>query len=151
PLGAFTDDGDYSEGDLMRERTPKVSFGGGYSKNVGTTRSGGQIGYYLYEPVTLQTYFADAIFKYNGWAYQFEYIKRTVDKAITYNEAGESAYAFNGQGINQQISYLFKSNYELAGRYSWLEPGASIGDYQQETEVIELGATKYLHQHRIKF
>src|SRR5690606_34895060 len=87
PLGAFTDDGDYSEGDLMRERTPKVSFGGGYSKNVGTTRSGGQIGYYLYEPVTLQTYFADAIFKYNGWAYQFEYIKRTVDKAITYNEA----------------------------------------------------------------
>lgn len=151
PLGAFTDDGDYSEGDLMRERTPKVSFGAGYSKNVGTTRSGGQIGYYLYEPVTLQTYFADAIFKYNGWAYQFEYIKRTVDKAITYNEAGESAYAFNGQGINQQISYLFKSNYELAGRYSWLEPGASIGDYQQETEIIELGATKYLHQHRIKF
>jgi phosphate-selective porin OprO and OprP len=150
PLGAFTNDGDYSEGDLMREAAPKLSFGGGISKNFETTRSGGQIGYYLYAPVDLTTYFADAIFKYNGWAYQFEYMKRAVDNALTYNDEGDVKYAFNGQGINQQISYLFKSNYEIAGRYSWLEPGESIRSFQQETEIVELGVTKYLHEHRIK-
>jgi len=150
PFGAFTDDGDYSEGDLMREVKPKFSIGGGYSLNEATTRSGGQIGYYLYEPVDLKTYFVDAIFKYNGWAYQAEYIKRTTNRAFTYNDAGDMTYVFNGQGINQQVSYLFKNNYEVAGRYSWLDPAENILEYQQETEVLELGLTKYLHQHRIK-
>jgi len=150
PFGSFIDDGDYSEGDLVREKTPKLSFGGGYSKNVRTTRSGGQIGYYLYEPITLQTYFADAIFKYNGWAYQVEYIERSVDKALTYNDEGNVKYAFNGRGLNQQVSYLFKNNYELAGRYSWLSPGENIRLYQEQTDIVELGITKYIHQHRIK-
>jgi len=150
PFGAFTDDGDYSEGDLMREAKPKLSVGAGYSKNNRTTRSGGQTGYYLYEPVTLQTYFADAILKYNGWAYQAEYIKRSTDQSLTYNEEGDMKYVFNGQGLNQQISYLFKSDYELAARYSWLAPGESIRSFQQKTEILEMGITKYIHQHRIK-
>ncbi|QNL52350.1 porin [Olivibacter sp. SDN3] len=150
PFGDFKDDGDYSEGDLMREERPKLAVGGGYSRNVGTTRSGGQIGFYLYSPVTLGTYFTDAIFKYNGWAYQIEYLKRNVDHVFLYNEEGDMQYVFNGQGLNQQLSYLFKNNYEIAGRYSWLEPGRNIRSLQQETEVVELGLTKYLHAHRIK-
>jgi len=150
PFGDFKDEGDYSEGDLAREDRPKLSVGTGYSKNVRTNRSGGQIGYYLYAPVTLSTYFADAIVKYNGWAYEVEYLKRTVDNPFTYSDDGDMLYAFSGQGINQQLSYLFKNNYEIVGRYSWLEPGQRIEAYQQETEIIELGVTKYLHEHRIK-
>ncbi|GAA4797741.1 hypothetical protein GCM10023231_27930 [Olivibacter ginsenosidimutans] len=150
PLGAFTDEGDYSEGDLIREQKPKLSFGVGYSKNVRTTRSGGQIGFYLDQPVTLQTYFADAIFKYEGWAYQAEYIKRSTNLALTYDDEGDVKYVFNGQGLNQQLSYLFNNNYELAARYSWLSPNQNIQLYQQEAEIVELGVTKYIHQHRIK-
>ncbi|WP_400262846.1 porin [Sphingobacterium sp. SG20118] len=33
PLGNFKNGGDYSEGDLEREETPKLSIGGGYSYN----------------------------------------------------------------------------------------------------------------------
>lgn len=150
PMGDFIKEGDYSEGDLYREPTPKLSIAAGYSINKGTTRSGGQIGYYLYSPVDLGTFLGDAILKYNGWAYSVEYLRRTVSNPFTYNENGEMLFAFAGEGFNHQLSYLFMNNYELAGRYSRLIPTEDIRSFQNETEIVELGLTKYLNRHRIK-
>ncbi len=150
PFGDFTDDGDFSEGDLVREPTPKLSIGGGYSFNKGTTRSGGQIGYYLFSPVDLGTTFIDAIFKYNGWAYAGEYLRRTVNDPYTYDSSGEMLYAFAGDGFNHQVSYLFKNYYELAGRYTRLTVADALQPILDDTEIIELGITKYLNKHRIK-
>lgn len=152
PLGEFTNGGDYFEGDLEREETPKLSIGGGYSFNDRTTRTGGQTGTYLYSPLTLKTSFFDAIFKYAGWAYQIEYMKRDVDNPLTTNEEGDVEYAFKGQGVNQQLSYLLsdEDGYEIASRYTWIRPHADILDIEKQTEVLELGLTKYFRAHRLK-
>ncbi|SEL34595.1 porin [Parapedobacter koreensis] len=152
PLGDFTNDGDYYEGDLEYEETPKLSIGGGYSYNDRTTRSGGQTGTYITSPLTLKTAFYDAILKYRGWAYQIEYMKRGVDDPFSTDEEGEVAYAFKGQGVNQQMSYLLDRNrgYEIAGRYTWIKPHRDILAYEVQTEVVELGLTKYFRAHRLK-
>ncbi len=152
PLGEFTNGGDYYEGDLEYEESPKLAIGAGHSYNDRTTRAGGQIGKYISTPVTLKTSFYDAIFKYRGWAYQVEYMKRDTDDPFSTDEDGEPVYAYKGQGVNQQFSYILnkESGYELAGRYTWIKPHATIAAFEQQTEVIELGVTKYFRAHRLK-
>lgn len=153
PLGSFTNDGDYSEGDLEREVKPKLSIGGGYSYNDRTTREGGQTGKFVQNPFTLKTAFADAIFKYQGFAYQVEYMRRDVDNPLNIldNDKDEETYAYKGWGINQQTSYLLNKGYEIAARYTYVKPHQDIQRFEQQTEVMELGLTKYMKAHRLKF
>lgn len=150
PLGEFTGDGDYSEGDLEREPSPKISIAAGYSMNKKTNRTGGQLGKELYQPVDMATWMLDAIGKYRGWAYSVEYIKRHVDNPLTYNSSGSLRYAFAGKGINHQFSYVFPTNLELAFRYSRLTPSSKISLQEGQKNILELGTTKYLNKHRVK-
>ena len=153
PLGKFTNENDYQEGDLVREETPKISFGGGYSYNDRTIREGGQTGRYVQNPFTLKTSFADMIFKYMGFAYQAEYMRRDVDNPlnVTDEDEPEPTVAYKGWGLNQQISYLMNKGYEIAGRYTYIEPHQDIQEFERQTEVVELGLTKYMKAHRLKF
>ena len=153
PMGKFKNDGDYSEGDLEREEKPKLSIGGGYSYNDRTIREGGQLGRYVANPFTLKTAFADAILKYNGFAYQAEYMRRDVDNPLNTvaDDAQEETYAYKGWGLNQQTSYLLNKGYEVAARYTYLKPHQQISKYEVQTEVLELGLTKYMKAHRLKF
>lgn len=154
PLGDFTNDNDYSEGDLEREETPKLSIGGGYSYNDRTIREGGQTGKFVQDPFTLKTSFADAIFKYQGFAYQTEYMRRDVDNPLNMTDEGddsEQTYAYKGWGLNQQASYLLNHGYEIAGRYTFIQPHSDISAFERQTEVLEIGLTKYLKAHRLKF
>lgn len=150
PFGAFTGGGDYSEGDLEREKTPKLSLAGGYSFNHKAKRTGGQLGQELYNEVNLGTWIFDGLIKYNGWAYTAEFLKRDAPNPLTYDSNADLRYAFVGMGINHQLSYLFKNNYELAGRYSFLKPSKKIIGLEPRREVLELGTSKYLQKHRIK-
>lgn len=150
PLGLFKNEGDYSEGDLEREEKPKLAFGAGYSYNVRTNRSGGQLGKDLYAARDMGIAMFDLMFKYNGWAFQSEYMNRDSDDPLTFNEEGDVRYIYNGWGINNQVSYIFKSNFETAFRYSLLQPEDETVDYERRTEVLELGLSKYLRNHRIK-
>lgn len=152
PLGEFTGGGDYTEGDLEYETSPKLSFGGGYSYNDRTTRVHGQTGKLIASPLTLKTSFYDAIFKYRGWAYQVEYMRRDVGDPMTTDKDGESIHAFKGQGVNQQLSYVLnrETGYELASRYTWIKPHKDIQTLEAQTEVVELGLTKYFRAHRLK-
>lgn len=152
PFGEFTNGGDYFEGDLEREETPKLSIGGGYSYNDNTTRSRGQTGKNLYDARTLKTSFADAILKYRGWAYQAEYMRLDVDNPITVNADNERRYAFKGEGLNQQLSYLIsdREGYEVAGRYTIIKPHQDLTAFEKQTDVVELGLTKYFRAHRLK-
>lgn len=154
PLGEFTNGNDYSEGDLEREETPKLSIGGGYSYNDRTVREGGQTGKFVQDPFTLKTGFADAIFKYQGFAYQAEYMRRDVDNPLNMTDEGdesEQTYAYKGWGLNQQASYLLNQGYEIAGRYTFIQPHHDISVFERQTEVLEIGLTKYLKAHRLKF
>lgn len=153
PLGEFENSGDYSEGDLEREEKPKLSIGGGYSYNDRTIREGGQLGKYVLNPFTLKTGFADAIFKYQGFAYQVEYMRRDVDNPLNVLEEdpSEQTYAYKGWGVNQQTSYLLNKGYEVAARYTYVKPHQQIASFENQTEVLEMGLTKYMKAHRLKF
>ena len=153
PLGQFKNSGDYSEGDIEREETPKLSIGGGYNYNDRTIREGGQLGKYVANPFTLKTSFADAILKYQGFAYQVEYMRRDVDNPLNVLEEDptEETYAYKGWGVNQQTSYLLNKGYELAARYTYIKPHQQIAQFENQTEIMELGLTKYVKAHRLKF
>ncbi|MBT1705112.1 porin [Chryseosolibacter indicus] len=150
PLGTFTNNGDYFEGDLARESKPKVSLGLSYSNNQNAIRTGGQLGKFLFAPRDIQTYMADFLFKYNGWAFASEFIKRNANDPITVNDAGEQRHVYVGHGENYQGSYLFKNNFEVIGRYSRVKPDEDLIEIEEIVEQYTLGFTKYLRGHRVK-
>ena len=150
PLGAFTNKGDYSEGDLEMEPKPKVSLAVGYSYNDRSTRTGGQLGGELYDYRDAGTVIADAMFKYRGWAFSTEYYDRRCDDPVTVGDDGAIAVVTVGTGFNAELSRYFRSKYGIAGRYSFVDPSASIEAYRKRTDEALLGVTRYINGHRIK-
>jgi phosphate-selective porin OprO and OprP len=151
PFGKFTGNNDYIEGDLEREKSPKLSIGTTYSYNDNAARVAGQLGSDLYRPRTLKNFEADLLFKYNGWAFYNEYMQRDANNPITLDASGKQRIIYVGQGYLSQLSYLFKNNVELAGRVSRITPDDEIADTSRpEIQQAEFGVTKYLVGHRLK-
>lgn len=150
PLGPFTNKGDYSEGDLEFEPKPKVSFAAGYSWNEGSARTGGQLGSDLYDYRNVGTFIADMTAKHRGWALLAEYFDRQCADPLTMNDDGAVRAVTVGTGFNTQLSKLFHNHYEIAGRYSLVDPATEIEAYRNRVEEVLLGSTKYLNGHRIK-
>ena len=150
PLGKFTNGGDYFEGDLARESSPKISVGLTYSNNQNAIRTGGQLGRYLYDSRDILTNMADFLIKYNGWSFAAEFLHRNAKDPITINDQGDKRYVYVGHGLNCQGSYLFKNNYELALRYSYVKPDAQIQELEERTRQYTVGASKYIRGHRLK-
>ena len=150
PFGPFTNGGDYFEGDLARESTPKISAGFTYSSNQNAIRTGGQLGKSLYQPCDIYTSMADFLIKYNGWALATEYLHRSSPNPITVNELGDIRYVYVGHGFNTQGSYLFKNNYEIAVRFSEVHPDSEIVVHETRTRQYTVGASKYIRGHRLK-
>lgn len=150
PFGRFERFGDYFEGDLVRERTPKVSIGISSSKNHNTVRTGGQIGVLLYEPTDMSTYMTDWLLKYQGFAFASEFLYRTSPMPLTFNPEGNVRFVYTGLGQNYQASYIFLNDVEIAGRYTNLAPGTEINALTPTIEHYTLGVTKYLKGHRVK-
>ena len=124
PFGKFTGENDYQEGDLEREEKLKVSLAATYSQNDKALRQQGQLGNDLYESRTLHAIEFDLLAKYNGWAWYSEFMNRTTGNPITVNpnNASQISAVYAGQGFMSQMSYLFKNNFEVAGRYAMTQP-----------------------------
>ncbi len=151
PLGKFTGDGDYFEGDLLREKSLKLALGATISYNHKAIRTGGQIGSYFSTPTDIRTFVADGIVKYQGFSLAVEVMYRnSLEQEVVLVENSLTSYIYNGTGINVQCSYLWPSNYELAARYANLSPKASIMNYHRGFNEIALGATRYFNNHRVK-
>ncbi|HEX8563492.1 MAG TPA: porin [Flavobacterium sp.] len=153
PLGAFTKDGTYFEGDLVREKKPKLMFSGALQQNNNARRTQGQLGEDLFEQRTMRSVFLDAMFKYNGWAAMSSYMSRTTsDNAITFNpeDLTQSNYVYTGSGFDYQLSYNFPSNYEIIGRYSIQKVGQDIRELAPHTKEYSIGLTKYIWEHAFK-
>lgn len=151
PFGQFTNGGSYFEGDLAREQKPKLELAVAYNHNDKALRTRGQLGKALYEGRTFDGFNVDGVFKYNGWAFTSEYIQRTSQESpFTTDTKGNSSYAYLGKGLNNQLSYINKKNFEVAGRYSILTPDESIRSKENQVQHYTLGLTKYLRQHRFK-
>ncbi len=150
PLGTFSNDGDYFEGDLAREPEPRISVGLSYSNNQNAIRTGGQLGTFLYEPRDIYTGMIDFLFKCNGWSFATEYLHRSSSNPITINGMGDVSYVYTGHGFNTQGGYLFKNNFELAARFSQVRPTDEISVYEPRVRHYTVGASKYIRGHRLK-
>lgn len=154
PFGNFTNNGDYFEGDLIRESKPKVSVGLTYSDNENAVRTGGQLGKFFPEPEhrDIETRMADFLFKYNGWAFAMEYLRRSTINPVVVNDPLNDiyVYVYDGHGLNIQGSYLFKKNVEMIGRFSEVRPTTLVADLTPYIKQYTLGTTKYIKGHRVK-
>ncbi|GGK60062.1 porin [Rufibacter glacialis] len=151
PLGEFTMDGDYFEGDWVREQSPKLAVGVTFSENKKAYRTGGQIGQSFAGFTDLRSAMADLHFKYRGWATLHEWINRRADTMIFPAEnEGDPLFVYAGQGYNGQVSYQFPNHFELAGRYAVITPETQIRHLAPQTKHYTLAANYYLRWHRIK-
>lgn len=153
PFGKFKNGGDYIESDMEFEETPKLSIGVSANKNKKTQRAGGQLGAFLYSPVSLETYYADALFKYNGISLYGEYATRhSIDNPITTSSDNKIRYAFEGDGFLFQGAYLFKNMYEVAARYAEVHPTQRLQGFTTAEGIrnISIAGSKYIYKHRAK-
>ena len=153
PFGAFAKDGTYFEGDIVREKKPKLMISGAFQQNNHARRTQGQLGNDLFEQRTMKSVLLDAMFKYNGWAAMTSYMSRTTNEnAVTVNplDVSKSNYVFVGNGFDYQLSYNTKSNYEFISRYSIQKVGNDIKAFAPNTKQFSLGLTKYIWEHSFK-
>ena len=153
PLGAFTKDGTYFEGDIVREQKPKLLISGAFQQNNQAKRVQGELGNNLFQARTMKSVLLDAMLKYNGWAAMSSYMSRITPKnAITFdpNDSTQSNFVFVGSGFDHQLSYIFPSNYEIIGRYSTQKVGDDIKALVPNAKQYSLGVTKYIWEHTFK-
>jgi hypothetical protein len=157
PFGVFKSKGDYSQSDLKREGTSKLMVGFTYNFNENAVRERGFAGDYMIRTnetmfeTNQTTLFVDAMYKYNGFSFMGEYAKRTADNVIATETDGVTPtgdIVLTGNALNLQAGYLFKSNYEIAGRFTTV-------DYESITETLPskqytLGFNRFLVGHKLK-
>lgn len=158
PFGKFQSKGDYSQSDLKREQKPKLMMGFTYNFNQDAVRERGFAGDYMIisdDPLELYqtdqtTIFADAMFKYKGFSFMGEYAKRTADSpSIDIDLDGDADFTvLTGNALNLQAGYLFKSNYEIAGRYTGTNYESITNRYPERQYT--LGVNKFIVGHKLK-
>jgi hypothetical protein len=148
PWGAFANNGDYFEGDLEFEPRPRLSLAATYSRNENTRQSGGQIGVPLRQALDLDTWIADASFKYRGHACLMEGLYRKSSALAAPDAEGVLVGIPAGMGLNVQYSYTTRQLWEAVARYSMveMEAGSPLPDQRE----LLLGMNRYLNHHRIK-
>ncbi|MFZ9587064.1 MAG: porin [Crocinitomicaceae bacterium] len=157
PFGKFTSGNDECEGDLAREKSPKLVFAGTYNYNHLAMRQGGTIGNDLYEASSISNIQLDAMFKYKGFAFYQEYLNRTATLPITVNDLNKTRAIYTGFGVLTQMSYNLPSNLEFAARLATINPTKNLYDNdlypalnEKRLEQWQFGVSKYFYGHRVK-
>jgi len=155
PFGKFKNEGAYFSADLQREEKPKLAFAIALDKNNGVARDRANLGSFFPADTKykdLITVFADFMFKYKGFSMMGEYAYRKTDdndprvRDINNNYTIHSY--FTGSAINIQAGYLFKKDFELAARYTYLDPQHDF--IAAQTNNYTLGFSKYFTGHSLK-
>ena len=136
---------------MIREPRPKLAIGATYDYNDGAVRSRGQLGTWLNESRNLYTWFVDAVYKHNGFSATAEYADRQTEgnSVVERDVNGEVTQSFyTGKALTGQLSYIFKNNFEFAGRGTMVnqDPDTERLDIRQYT----IGASKYIVGHSLK-
>ena len=156
PFGKFKSKGDYTGGDLKREPKPKLSVAFSYDINVGNVRTRGQNGSYIRDndgiPTgkTLTTFFADLMYKHKGLSIMGEYVHKSApdNNPFVTSEAGDVlGTLYTGTGLNLNVGYLMGKNWEIALRYTDIDPSEGVSNDEQE---YTLGLSKYIVGHKLK-
>lgn len=159
PFGKFQSKGDYVGSSIKREEKPKLSLGFTYDINDRAPRERGQNGSFIYNEdgsyasgKTLNTFFADLMFKYKGLCIMAEYANKMVEggDANVYDNIDNSIVVgtyYVGTGISAQAGWMFDNNVEIVGRYTAITP--ELGVSNNETEYT-IGLNKYFVGHKLK-
>jgi phosphate-selective porin OprO/OprP len=151
PMGNFTGKGDYSGSDLKREKKPKLSLAVTYDYHDNAARQRANQGSFLSTTRTLSTVMADLMFKYKGFSMMAEYADKNAPKGsvVSFESNGDvDEYFYTGKGLNVQAGYLFKSNWEIAGRYTQIDPSAV--NQIDNIKMYTIGVSKYIVGHALK-
>ena len=157
PFGEFSSKGDYSQGDLKREKSVKAMFGFTYDINNNAVKNRSNMGSYMTQSggglfeTDIETVFIDGVVKYKGFALTGEYAHRDADTIEALEADGSTktgAVVGAGSAINFQGSYLFKNNVEMTLRYTNVDfkEVTRLSDLQQ----ITYGISKYVVGHSLK-
>jgi len=166
PFGKFEGKGDYIGSAIKRESKPKLSLAGTYDLHdravktksnqgdymenvVGIDEDGNDITGYFETDVT--TIFADMMFKYGGFSLMAEYALRTAEQDSVTNFDGSKTgdVVKVGTGMNLQMGYMFKNNWEVAGRYTLTELDKNVTGKEAQTQY-SLGLSKFFIGHKLK-
>ena len=156
PFGYFKNKGDYFGSDLEREERPKLMLSASYDYNHNAVRNRSNLGVYMitdsgFWETSIQTVFVDAMFKYRGFSLMAEYASRNAADPIALNSDGSptGVVVQEGSAINLQSGYLFKKNWEVAGRFTHVALNEDITGTGPQNQYT-LGVSKYLVGHKLK-
>lgn len=156
PFGSFQKEGDYSGSDLQREQKPKLSIAASYDVNNKAVKTRSNMGSYMetdngFFETDIHTLFVDMMFNYKGFSLMAEYANREAEQAIAKNSDGSlTGDVVNvGKGLNAQVGYLFKNNWELATRFTYIEMDKKITGDDIERQYT-FGVSKYIVGHKLK-
>ena len=156
PFGQFKSNGDYVQTDLVREASPKLMIGATYDFNQNAVKTRSNLGSYmfledgsLYE-TDITTLFVDTMFKYKGFSFMGEYANRDAKNPVAVEADGTKTgdIVLIGNALNLQAGYLFKNNYEIAGRFTTTDFDNVTGKLGEEQYT--LGFSKYIVGHKLK-
>ena len=156
PFGEFTKEGDYFGSDLEREPKPKLMLSASYDYNDDAVRNRSNMGAYMvtdigFHETPIKTVFVDAMFKYRGFSVMAEYASRSSDDPVAVNSDGTptGVVVQEGNAINLQSGYLFKKNWEVAGRFTHVELDENLTGTGPQSQYT-LGLSKYFVGHKLK-
>ena len=155
PFGNFASKGDYKGSDLKREESPKLAIGVTYDYNNNAVKTRSNQGSYMetdtgFFETNISTLFVDAMFKYHGISFMAEYADRDADDVLAKNTddsfTGDAVQI--GQAVNLQAGYLFKSSWEVSGRFTNIDWDKLTGNSNQSQYTF--GVSKYIVGHKLK-
>jgi len=162
PFGKFESKGDYVGSSVKREEKPKLAFGGTYDMHNRAVKNKSNQGSYMemldstgsfagYFETDIITVFGDMMFKYGGFSMMAEYAVRTAEQDSVTNLDGTKtgAVVAVGTGMNVQMGYMFKNNWEVAGRYTLTDWDTDVTGKKAQTQYT-LGIGKFFKGHKLK-
>jgi hypothetical protein len=154
PLGPIDDD---SEGDLERRSKPGLAIGAGIARNWNTNRQRSTTGVTFVGGTTDYLHLAaDAVFKWQGFALQLEYLWKDdtddVDAIRSVNAAGAAVteWTRSASGWVAQASYTFDPPFELVGRYTRLNAFSGTDPRLVDADEVGAGVNYYINGHQFK-
>lgn len=153
PTGRFDDA--YSEADLLRTPTPRLSFGAGFAYNQDTHRRRGTHGsfFQLDEGFDVLHAEVDLAFKWAGFSLLAELLwRRAIDDdanvGIVDGEMIEERFG-SALGVMVQAGYLFHGGWEVAARFADIRPTHGASSQPEQRELLG-GLGWYILDHNLK-
>jgi hypothetical protein len=150
PLGKFTNKGDFIGSDIYREDKLKISLAFGANYNMKAYKSNGQVGLDTQGEADLFMIFGDILLKYKGISLMVEAANRITPNASSYVSDSEGTILgafYTGWGMNFQGGYVFKSMWEVSGRYAFTNPNL---DYYKSIHDHTIGISRFIVGHKFK-